>query len=140
VIDEIVKLLKQLSQDELKNLYKEIEADHGLGSLLPNKKRRRNMQREDIEAKVKFLLLKSFAWIEHTELDDTLEKNLGLDAVNVTDFAETLIKEFDLEGIEFSKLMEWQAVGDIVDYIENCLECASHNVDEPYINGFEPEA
>lgn len=42
------------------------------------------------------------------------------DAVNA--LSEMLIDKFELHSIEFSRVMEWQKVSDVIDYIETALE------------------
>jgi len=59
-----------------------------------------------------------------------------MDAIDVSILADAIIKEFDLEDIDFSKIMEWQRVKDVVSYIEDISE----NNQEPYISNFEVEA
>jgi len=59
-----------------------------------------------------------------------------MDAIDVSILADAIIKEFDLEDIDFSKIMEWQRVKDVVRYIED----VSEDNQEPYISNFEVEA
>jgi len=93
-----------------------------------------SMLRDDIRDKVTELLIQDFTWLEGSnegkvEETDELQKRLSLDAVDITAFSDTLIREFDLGSIEFSKVMEWEIVEDIVDYIEDNLECALHDME-----------
>ena len=115
----IDNLVVQLSPREQKNLSEHIQRQYSITYSKENK-----VFRDDIKDKVIELLKIEYRELENVRVDNfsTLEKHLGLDAVDITSFADTLIQEFELEGIEFSAIMEWQAVKDIVDYIENSLE------------------
>lgn len=115
----IDNLVVQLSPREQKTLSEHIQRQYSVDHSKENK-----VFRDDIKDKVIELLKIEYRELENVRVDNfsTLEKHLGLDAVDITSFADTLIQEFELEGIEFSAIMEWQAVKDIVEYIENSLE------------------
>ena len=42
---------------------------------------------------------------------------LDVDAIDVAALSDSVIREFDLDGIEFSNVMEWQSVSDVIDYL-----------------------
>jgi len=132
--------ISQLSESEQKVLSEYLEKQYCVEFIGDGK-----MLRDDISIKVTEILQAEFKWISHAEISEShnLQRDLTLDAVCITGFAELLAKEFNLEDIEFSNIMEWLTVKDIVDYLEEALECALHDMEdkqEPYINGFEPEA
>jgi len=81
------------------------------------------MSRNDIKEKIlKLLYAKYNHYYVTVSEDNNLQKTLNLDGVDITDFATTLEKEFELEEIEFSDIMEWQTIKDIINYIEDQLE------------------
>jgi hypothetical protein len=87
------------------------------------------MHRDDIKTKVIELLQQQFSWLNDDE--DTEEVSniiqseyesfdaLGLSRDDVREFTEVLLENFELEYIEFSKVMEWVRIKDIVDYLED---------------------
>ena len=87
------------------------------------------MHRDDIKTKVIELLQEQFSWLNDDE--DTEEVSniiqsecesfdaLGLSRDDVREFTEVLLENFELEYIEFSKVMEWVRIKDIVDYLED---------------------
>ena len=88
------------------------------------------MHRDDIKDKVIELLQQQFSWLNDDE--DTQEEvsiiiqsecesfdALGLSRDDVREFTEVLLENFELEHIEFSKVMEWVRIKDIVDYLED---------------------
>ena len=89
------------------------------------------MLRDDIKTKVIELLQKQFSWLNDDE--DTEEVSniiqseyesfdaLGLSRDDVREFTEVLLENFELEYIEFSKVMEWVRIKDIVDYLEDTV-------------------
>ena len=102
------------------------------------------MHRDDIKDKVIELLQEQFPWLNDDEdnedgISNTVKSEyesfdaLGLSRDDVREFTEVLLENFELEHIEFSKVMEWQRIKDMVDYLEDSLT-------EPYISGFEVEA
>ena len=91
------------------------------------------MLRDDIKDKVIELLHEQFSWLND---DEDTEKgisnrihceyetfdDLGLDISDVREFTEdVLLLNFELEHIDFSKVMEWRRIKDIVDYLEDNL-------------------
>ena len=89
------------------------------------------MHRDDIKTKVIELLQQQFSWLNDDE--DTEEVSniiqseyesfdaLGLSRDDVREFTEVLLENFELEYIEFSKVMEWVRIKDIVDYLEDTV-------------------
>ena len=89
------------------------------------------MHRDDIKTKVIELLQQQFSWLNDDE--DTEEVSniiqseyesfdaLGLSRDDVREFTEVLLENFELEYIEFSKVMEWVRIRDIVDYLEDTV-------------------
>ena len=89
------------------------------------------MLRDDIKTKVIELLQQQFSWLNDDE--DTEEVSniiqseyesfdaLGLSRDDVREFTEVLLENFELEYIEFSKVMEWVRIKDIVDYLEDTV-------------------
>ena len=87
------------------------------------------MHRDDIKTKVIELLQEQFSWLNDDE--DTEEVSniiqsecesfgaLGLSRDDIREFTEVLLENFELEYIEFSKVMEWVRIKDIVDYLED---------------------
>ena len=89
------------------------------------------MHRDDIKTKVIELLQQQFSWLNDDE--DTEEVSniiqseyesfdaLGLSRDDIIEFTEVLLENFELEYIEFSKVMEWVRIKDIVDYLEDTV-------------------
>ena len=88
------------------------------------------MNRDDIKTKVIELLQQQFPWLsddEDTEegISNTIKDEnetfeaLALDRDTIREFAEVLLENFELEYIEFSKVMEWVRIKDMVDYLED---------------------
>jgi len=116
VIDKIINLVKQMNEDDKKHLFQRIQREYAL-------EEKTGMLRDDIVEKVLALLHTEFTHLDVTVNEhDELESTMDLDAVDITSFADTLLKEFDLEEIAFAKVMEWQTVKDMVDFIEDALE------------------
>ena len=116
MVDKIINLVKQMNEDDKKHLFQRIQREYAL-------EEKKGMLRDDIVEKVLALLHRDFTHLdaeinEHDEFENTMD----LDAVDLTDFTDTLLKEFDLDSIEFSTTMEWQTVSDIVNYTEDVLE------------------
>jgi len=103
------KLINQLEPSEKVELAQHIRKKYGIGM----------EEEEDIKNKVIKLLRREFAWIEPEKIKRShrLEQDFALNASDVSDFANTLLKEFDLEGIPFSEVKSWATVRDIVNYI-----------------------
>lgn len=118
--DRINNLVKQMSDVDKKHLFEKIKDDYCL-------KEKNGMLRDDISLKIRELLEIEHTWLRSTVEEDTLEE-LDLYQADITLLVVTMIKEFELEEIEFSTIMEWTTVKDIVDYIEDTLECALYDV------------
>lgn len=112
---KINNLVNQLSPSEQKQLEEYLEIQYAV-----NFSEEQRMYRDDIKDRV-IELLTAISWKEVKE-ESLLEKELELDTVDLAGFSETLLEEYDLEEIEFSALMEWTTVKDIVDYIEIALQ------------------
>lgn len=94
------------------------------------------MLRKDITLKVISLLYKEFEWIdgldgsllceEHTPF---LDQGLGLSMSDVRDFREALLKECEVD-IPLSEAMKWYRVSDCIDFIEESLEMALHDMEK----------
>jgi len=115
----IENLINQLSESDQKVLADYIEGQYCVEFIGDGK-----MLRDDISIKVTESLQAEFNWISHAEISEShnLQRDLTLDAVCITGFAELLVKEFSLEDIEFSNIMEWLTVKDIIDYLEEALD------------------
>jgi acyl carrier protein len=76
--------------------------------------------RDDIRDNLIELIHTDFIQIEAGVIkeESILEKDLELDAVEITAFADTIANEFNMEEIAFSEIMKWETVKDVVDYIE----------------------
>jgi hypothetical protein len=98
--------------------------------------------RKDITLKVISLLYREFPWIDGLDGSLLCEEHhtfeeLGFSMSDVRDFREALLKECEVD-IPLSEAMKWYRVSDCIDFIEESLRMALH--DMPYISGFEPEA
>ena len=115
--EKLKNLIDQLSPSEHIALAEHIERQYAVE--FKDKK----IIRDNIKSKVIELLRREFAWIEPEEINEShrLEKDFALGASDITDFTNTLLKEFDLEGIPFSEVMKWQTVEDIINHIEDSL-------------------
>lgn len=88
------------------------------------------MNRDDIKTKVIELLQQQFSWLNDDEDTEAGISNiiqseyesfdaLGLSRDDVREFTEVLLENFELEYIEFSKVMEWVRIKDMIDYVED---------------------
>lgn len=88
------------------------------------------MLRDDIKTKVIELLQQHFSWLNDDEdneegISNTVKSEcesfdaLGLSRDDIREFTEVLLENFELEHIEFSRVMEWQRIKDMVDYLED---------------------
>jgi len=93
------------------------------------------MIRDDIKNKVVELLHREFDVAVVANEEDSFD-TLGLDAVDITAFADDLVREFGFTTVPFSRIMKWDCVGDIVDFVEDTLKCAS----KTFIPAFEIES
>ncbi|MFA5669885.1 MAG: hypothetical protein WCX83_00335 [Candidatus Cloacimonas sp.] len=86
------------------------------------------MHRDDIKDKVIELLQEQFPWLNDDEdnedgISNTVKSEyesfdaLGLSRDDVREFTEVLLENFELEHIEFSEVMKWQRVKDVIGYI-----------------------
>ena len=84
---------------------------------------------ENVKNRVIELMQKHFSWLSDDEDTPTGVTNkitsqcetfdaLGISRDELLEFVDVLIKEFDLEDIEFSEVMKWQRVKDVVNYIK----------------------
>lgn len=112
--EKLLNLIKQMSDSEKQILYDDIKNNYCL-------EEKTGMLRDDIKFKITELLEVNCTRLKEVQEDDDLQE-LELDAVDITAFADTLLIEFGLEQIEFSEIMKWQTVKDIVNYIEEALE------------------
>ena len=115
MINKILNLVKQMGEDDKKHLFQRIQREYCL-------EEKTDMLRDDIRDKVfdlitanftcpRFIVQEHYNWIE-----------LNMDAIDVTALSDMLIIAFELEQIEFAKIMEWQTVADIVNYIEDNIQ------------------
>jgi len=121
---QIVDSLDKLSKGELKALWQHIQHQY-----VPDfGEKEDEMLRDDIRDKVfdminadfvepRFIAQEQYNWIE-----------LNMDANDVNVLAIFLEKEFDIDFINPDDINKWQTVSDIVDYIEDVLECALHDM------------
>lgn len=90
---------------------------------------------ENVKSRVIELMQRHFSWLSDDEdtPDGVTNKiasqcetfdALGISRDELLEFVDVLIKEFDLEDIEFSEVMKWRRVKDMVDYLEDNLEAA----------------
>ena len=84
---------------------------------------------ENVKSRVIELMQKHFSWLSDDEDTPVGVTNkitsqcetfdaLGISRDELLEFVDVLIKEFDLEDIEFSEVMKWQRVKDVVRYIK----------------------
>lgn len=84
---------------------------------------------ENVKNRVIELMQKHFSWLsddEDTPIGVTNKITsqcetfdaLGINRDELVEFVDVLIKEFDLEDIEFSEVMKWQRVKDVINYIK----------------------
>lgn len=127
--EQLRQLINRLSRGEQKLLEnyisKEFTVETGDGML-----------RDDITAKIFYILQSLHPWLKENLREDETFIELYLGNVEIAELVKVLLVEFELEDIAFSKVMEWQKLSDVIDYIENMIE----EKQEPYISGFEVEA
>ena len=103
-----------MSEDDKKHLFEKIKNDYCL-------EEKNGMLRDDISLKIRELLEMSHTWFVKVKEENTLAE-LDLDPALTTAFADVLEEQFEIKEIEFSVIMEWSTVKDIVNYIEEALE------------------
>lgn len=111
---KINNLMNQLSVNELDDLFVHIKRQYAV-------EEKDSMLRDDIRDKVVELLQATFSWITVVD-EDTDYFSLALGSQEIVEFCVVLLENFELEHVELAKMMEWQTVKDIVDYIEDNLE------------------
>lgn len=119
--NKILNLVKQMSEREKQSLFDYIKRQYAL-------KEKTGMLRDDIKDKVfdlinstfvdpKFMLQEHHTWVDIT-----------MDAEDVIALSEMIMIEFELDSIDFSEVMKWQTLKDVITYIEEALECALHDM------------
>ena len=84
---------------------------------------------ENVKNRVIELMQKHFSWLSDDEDTPVGVTNkitsqcetfdaLGMSRDELLEFVDVLIKEFDLEDIEFSEVMKWQRIKDVIRYIK----------------------
>lgn len=84
---------------------------------------------ENVKNRVIELMQKHFSWLSDDKDTPVGVTNkiasqcetfdaLGISRDELVEFVDVLIKEFDLEDIEFSEVMKWQRVKDVIRYIK----------------------
>lgn len=89
------------------------------------------MLRDDIRDSLFELLKANFIWITHVKLYEKheLKKDLTIIQADLNEFAGYIENQFDLEFISPDAVSKWTTIKDIVNYIENALECALHDME-----------
>jgi acyl carrier protein len=113
MVEKINNMLRQLSEAEQKELFEHIKRQYTLDF------KEGCMLRDDIRDRI-FELIRSLFTLEVKE--SMTFRELDLDVVSITALTDAIIKEFDLEEIEFADMMEWQKIQDIVSYVDTSLE------------------
>ena len=108
----ILNLVKQMGEEDKKHLYQRIQSEYAL-------KEKNGMLRDDIRDKIFEIIKMLFADYKFVVQEHLSFAELNMDAIDVTALVDAIMKEFDLEAIEFSNIMEWQRVADIINYIED---------------------
>ena len=108
---KLINLINQLSASEHIALAEQIEKQYAVET----------KERAMIRDKVFSLIRSNFATpnfkvFEHYKFEDL---EMSPDEVNA--LSEMIIDKFDLDSIEFSRVMEWRNVKDIINYIEEIL-------------------
>lgn len=119
MIKKILNLVKQMSRSEQVILHDYIKGQY----CLEEKQKGNQMLREEIKTKICDLITANFTDPTTLVMEESIWVNLNMNAVDVTELADMILVEFELEEVVFSKLMEWESVKDVVDYIEDSLEC-----------------
>ncbi len=79
------------------------------------------LYREWIKNKVFDLIKSNFATPNFKPKEEYTFRDMDISPDEVNALSEMLIVEFELVDIEFSRVMEWQAIGDVVKYIEEAI-------------------
>jgi len=125
VIEKIVNLVKQLTEEEKTELREHIKRKYVV-------EEKEGMLRDDIKDKVIDLMLIEFVSVKEVK-ESSYFTDLKLEAMDIVAFADIVIKSFGLDNIPFSNVMAWQTVKDIINQVEDVLE------EKPFISGFEVE-
>ena len=125
-------LIEQLEDGEKQSLIEHISWQYG-------RKEKKGILRDEIRSEVfeiiQLLFIDSTFKVEETHSFS----DLYMDAISVTALSEAVEARFELKGIDFIQITEWQRVSDVINYVDNALECALHDK-ETHISSFEIEA
>jgi len=113
---KILGLVRQLSESEQKVLADYIKRQYAVEF-------KGEVVRDDVVNTVVEGLYAEFEYIEADSIkEESTFAEIDVDAVDIVDFTVFLMEKFEIEEIEFRKLMEWSTVKDVVDYVEDALE------------------
>jgi len=131
LMKEIINLVKQMVEEDKKELLRYIKGQYTL-------EEREGMLRDDIQQRIFELIQILFADDKFVMHESFTLVELDMDAIDVQELKETIELDFELETIDFARVMEWQRVKDIIDTVDDILICAES--DTPFISGFEVES
>ena len=117
MIQEIINLVKQLPEDDKKELLTYIKGQYTI-------EERKGMLRDDIKDRIFELIKLHFATGNFTVKEEYSFKDLYIDSTVLAALCEIIENDFEIEPIEFSRAMEWQRVKDIIDTVDDILICA----------------
>lgn len=126
--EKIIASLDKLQEGELKVLWERIQFDF-VPDFGEKEEGNMSMLRDDIRDKVFELLLMQFEWISPQVMETSTLKQIEIDSSDAAELSLTLEEEFDIEFISSDQILKWKTVKDIIDYIEDTLECALHDVE-----------
>ena len=131
MIKEIINLVKQMAEEDKRELLLYIKGQYTL-------EERKGMLRDDLRDRIFELIKMLFADDSFMMHESFNFVDLNMDATDVQELKETIELDFELEPIDFARVMEWQKVKDIIDTVDDILICAES--DTPFSSGFEVES
>lgn len=112
MIEKITNQLNQLSNTELEEISNFLESQYSVAYSEENK-----TYRDSVYETLEEIIIKNCPW----NIDNICESDsfytLRIESSDVKNIVDDVEIEWDIEKIEFSDVMEWQRVSDIVTYI-----------------------
>ena len=122
--EKIDNLVNQLSASEHIALAEYIERQYAI------EYKGEGVLRDDIRDRIFELIKSNFTSLKFIVQEHYTWMDMEMNPDEVNALSEMLMIEFGLESIEFSRVMEWQRVSDVISYIEDALECVLYDAEE----------
>lgn len=110
--DKLENLINRLSPSEHITLAEQIERQYAVEYIEPT-------NRDAVRDIVFKLIQNNFTSPKFIVQEHYMFAEIEMAPDEVNALSEMIMDKFDIESIEFSRVMEWQRVGDIINYIVN---------------------